>query len=146
MTEEQALKKWCPFARVMRTYSPDDAVAAATDLVRERNFTVPPSSDVALKDWVRLADPVMGWAAARIRYDKPDAIVKSEAIKSSAAYASFREWALATGYRPEHIPAVNGFVQRLRSLPRIYVKHGKTEYAKNALFSAEGEGVKAWVG
>jgi hypothetical protein len=26
MTEEQALKKWCPFARVMRTYSPDDAV------------------------------------------------------------------------------------------------------------------------
>jgi phage/plasmid-associated DNA primase len=103
------------------------AVAGASNLIRERNFTVPPSSDVALKDWVRLADPVMGWAAARIRYDKPEAIVKSEAIKSSAVYASFREWALATGYRPEHIPAVNGFVQRLRSLPRIAVKHGRAD-------------------
>jgi len=29
MTEEEALKRWCPFARVMWTYSPDDAVAAA---------------------------------------------------------------------------------------------------------------------
>jgi P4 family phage/plasmid primase-like protien len=100
------------------------AVAGASDLIRERNFTVPSTSETALKDWVRLADPVMGWAAARVRFDKPGG-TKSEAITSADAHRSFEAWAVAAGYRREHIPSVGGFVQRLRSIPRIYVKHGR---------------------
>jgi P4 family phage/plasmid primase-like protien len=101
------------------------AVAGASDLIRERNFTVPSSSDDALKRWVRLADPVLGWAAARIKTDTPDK-PKSDDIKSADAFGRFRDWALAAGYRPEHIPAINGFAQRLTGIPGISSKHRRT--------------------
>jgi P4 family phage/plasmid primase-like protien len=97
------------------------AVAGASDLIRERNFTVPPSSEDALKRWARMADPVLGWAAARIELDD-----KADSIKSAVAHARFRDWAQGAGYRAEHIPGVNGFAQRLTGIPGIASKHRKT--------------------
>jgi len=101
------------------------AVDGASDLIKQREFTVPPSSDVALKSWVRMADPVMAWAAARVKIELIDPGQKTVGHKSAMAYGMFRDWALAAGYHPNDIPAVSGFVQRLTSIPGIKVNHGR---------------------
>jgi P4 family phage/plasmid primase-like protien len=100
------------------------AVAGASDLIRERNFTVPSSSEDALKRWARMADPVLGWAAARIKLEP--IVPGQDGIKGAAAHYSFETWAVNAGYRREHIPALNGFLQRLTSIPGIASKHRKT--------------------
>jgi len=101
------------------------AVAGASDLIRERDFTVPPSCDDALKRWVRSADPVKGWVAARVKVvpiPAPPAR-KPDGMKSAAVHAEFAKWAKAEGYRDEEIPGVSGFVQRLIEIPGIVTRH-----------------------
>ena len=45
-------------------------------------------------------------------------------IKSKDAHADFVRWAKGEGFRENTLPAVNGFVQRLRAnRPSIDVKH-----------------------
>jgi phage/plasmid-associated DNA primase len=96
------------------------AVAGATRLIPQRQFTVPESSALALRDWLFGADPVLAWTEARVRArDAPEG-----GYKSGYAHARFKEWALANGFRDNTIPAVNGFVQLLQAnIPSAVVKH-----------------------
>jgi putative DNA primase/helicase len=95
-------------------------VAGASRLIRQRDFTIPPSSKVALYDWLFTSDAVLAWTEARVEKRDPN----RGGYKSGYAYNRFQRWALDNGYRNTRIPAVNGFVQRLRAnLPFIVLKH-----------------------
>ena len=99
------------------------AVAGAARLIRQRDFTVPASSKVALRDWLYGADPVLAWTEARVRERDP----ARGGYKSGHAHRMFRQWALDNGFRDATIPAVNGFVQRLKAnVPSVRHKHTKT--------------------
>jgi P4 family phage/plasmid primase-like protien len=103
------------------------AVEGAARLIAARYFTVPPSSAEATPQWFLLADPVLAWAAARVR-DWTDLDREQDAprYKSSAAYERFNDWALNNGYRKDTLPAVNGFVQRLVGCSAAFKKHTAT--------------------
>jgi P4 family phage/plasmid primase-like protien len=105
------------------------AVAGASKLLENRGFTIPPSSKASLDDWVRDADPVVAWIAARVEprvLPIPVPPIPPGAYKSGHAYARFKQWALASGYQAEKLPAVNGFSQRLCTHePKAFIKHTK---------------------
>jgi phage/plasmid-associated DNA primase len=106
------------------------AVGGATRLIKQRDFTVPPSSDKGLQKWASGADPVLAWVVARVDpAAAPPPGQKVIGIKSSLAHSLFKQWALDAGYRLDTIPAVNGFVQRLESnktIASIRVRHTRT--------------------
>ncbi|MBV8739775.1 MAG: hypothetical protein JO007_21480, partial [Alphaproteobacteria bacterium] len=92
------------------------AVWGASDLIKARNFIIPVSGDDALNKWAGAADPVIAWAKACVESDVvPPRGTKVFGFKSGYVHGLFRQWSLAAGYRPEMIPAVNGFVQRLQA-------------------------------
>jgi putative DNA primase/helicase len=101
------------------------AVIGASRLIRQRRFTVPPSSKSALGEWLLGADPVLAWIEACVEEVDPKKASSAEhAIKSRDAYERFRTWAIQEGFRENMLPAINGFVQRLRaSRPSISRKH-----------------------
>lgn len=89
------------------------AVQGASRLIRQRNFTIPPSSKVALTDWILGADPVLAWLDECVE-------VKSHVggfpnISTRAAYERFHAWAVAEGFNKDKLPAINGFVQRVQA-------------------------------
>jgi phage/plasmid-associated DNA primase len=47
------------------------AVAGAARLIRQKGFTVPNSSALALRDWLFGADPVLAWTEARVTERDP---------------------------------------------------------------------------
>lgn len=67
------------------------AVQGASRLIRQRNFTIPPSSKVALTDWILGADPVLAWLDECAEV-KP-VIGGWPSITSRAAYEQFHAWA-----------------------------------------------------
>jgi putative DNA primase/helicase len=92
------------------------AVAGASRLLRQRGFTVPPSSNAALPEWFFSADPVLKWIQACVENVDPKSLHADEAkIKSADAHAKFLRWAMREGYRENTLPAINHFVQRLRA-------------------------------
>jgi phage/plasmid-associated DNA primase len=99
-------------------------VGGAARLIKQREFTNPPSSETALRRWLD-TDPVIAWARARADpTDPPQPGKKIIGIKSGYAHSLFKQWALAEGYRDNEIPSVSGFVQRLHAHnPQIEVKH-----------------------
>jgi phage/plasmid-associated DNA primase len=89
------------------------AVDGAARLIRNRGFTMPDSSKAALKDWLYGADPVLAWLNERVEA-RP--IVGDEPkLRTSYAHGQFHSWALAEGFKRETLPAVNGFVQRVKA-------------------------------
>jgi hypothetical protein len=101
------------------------AVAGASQLIRQRGFTIPPSSKTALRDWLLSADPVLAWIQSCVEeIDAKSPEAKGAMIKSKDAHADFVRWAKGEGFREITLPAVNGFVHRLRAnRPSIDVKH-----------------------
>jgi phage/plasmid-associated DNA primase len=101
------------------------AVAGASRLIRQREFTIPPSSVEALKKWLSMADPVIAWIAAKVTaLGAEDPEWRDTKIKSSEAYAEFKRFALDEGFHKDRLPALNGFVQRLTAQrPTIEVTH-----------------------
>ena len=101
------------------------AVAGASRLIRQRAFTIPPSSKAALRDWLLGADPVLAWLNSRVEEVDPKVPDADKArIKSKDAYADFVNWAGYEGFHENTLPAISGFVQRLRAnRPSIGVKH-----------------------
>jgi putative DNA primase/helicase len=85
------------------------AVEGASGLIRQRNFTIPPSSRVALTDWILGADPVLAWLDECVEIKPNDHSV----ITTRAAYEQFHAWAIAEGFKNDKLPAINGFVQRV---------------------------------
>jgi phage/plasmid-associated DNA primase len=105
------------------------AVGGAQSLIRQRDFTVPPSSEKGLRRWLYTADPVLAWTLARVRplADHLSADDRTTWKKSGDAHSLFTAWALDNGFRKDMLPAVNGFVQRLEAhVPAARVKHTKT--------------------
>ena len=101
------------------------AVGGATDLIRTGNFIIPPSSETGLKKWSGAADPVIAWVGACV--EAADAPLPGERVvglKSGWVHGCFKQWAVGEGYRPDSIPAVNGFVQRLQAaFPGVRSRH-----------------------
>jgi len=89
------------------------AVDGASRLIRQRNFTIPPSSRVALTDWILGADPVLAWLDECVEI-KP-VFDGQPSISTREAYEKFREWAIAEGFKNDKLPAINGFVQRVQA-------------------------------
>ncbi len=92
------------------------AVAGASRLIRQRLFTLPPSSKTAINDWLFGADPVLAWLSEKvdirpIREDEPK-------VRTSHAFEQFRVWALAEGFNDRTIPSINAFVQRITANAR----------------------------
>jgi hypothetical protein len=75
-------------------------VTAATRLIQQREFTAPTSSEAAMRTWLD-HDPVASWANARV---EPPLAGSTGEIKSAVAYAKFKEWALAEGFKENDIP------------------------------------------
>lgn len=86
------------------------AVGGASRLIRQRNFTVPPSSQEELRDWCLSANPVEAWRDACVRP------AKGKAVRTGSAHASFLEWGRLEGYDERDLPKINGFVQRAKAL------------------------------
>lgn len=87
------------------------AVAGAARLVRQKSFTIPPSSKSAMTDWLFGADPVLAWVAEQVDASL-DLSIK---IRTSHAYEQFRAWALAEGFSERTLPSINAFVQRIQA-------------------------------
>jgi len=103
------------------------AVAGASRLIRQREFTIPPSSKIALRDWLLGADPVLAWIHGCVEVVDPESPDwKTAKVKSARAYEAFSGWAQHQGFRENTLPAVNGFIQRIRAnRPSIEVNHGR---------------------
>jgi P4 family phage/plasmid primase-like protien len=101
------------------------AVVGASQLIRQRGFTVPPSSKNALQEWLRGTDPVLAWIEACVDVVDPKSTEWDKArIRSAEAHAKFMGWAKREGFRENTLPAINGFAQRLRAnRPSIEPKH-----------------------
>jgi P4 family phage/plasmid primase-like protien len=101
------------------------AIEGASRLIRQRDFTLPPSSTDALKNWLSTADPVIAWAEAEVTAADPASAGWREArIKSGDAYSLFRRFAENEGFNKDRLPAINSFVTRLTAhRPTITVKH-----------------------
>lgn len=98
-------------------------VAGASRLIRQREFTTPPSSKTELIQWINGSDPVAAWVATRVEAD-PHPHLR---YKSAMAHQEFRSWAIDNGYRADNLPAVNGFVQRLLAeVPTAQAKHTRS--------------------
>src|ERR1700730_9743517 len=100
-------------------------VAGASKLIRQRGFTIPPSSKSALQEWLRGADPVLAWIEACVDVIDPKSPDWDKArIKSAEAHTKFMSWAKREGFRENTLPAISGFAQRLRAnRPSIETRH-----------------------
>src|SRR5580704_8801320 len=100
-------------------------VEGASRLIRQRDFTVPPSSKKVLEGWLSIADPVVAWAEVYVTAVDPQSAEWGEArMKSSKAYDHFKHFACEEGFNKDRLPALSGFVQRLTAhRPTIKIKH-----------------------
>lgn len=89
------------------------AIEGASRLIRQRNFTIPPSSKVALADWIFGADPVLAWldecVEAKPHHDGYPCMTTRD------AFNQFHAWAVGEGFKTDKLPAINGFVQRVQA-------------------------------
>jgi len=88
-------------------------VDGASRVVRQRNFTIPPSSEVALADWIYGADPVLAWlddcTVIKPVYDG------HPCIRTNAAHRAFKEYAVEVGFNKDKLPEINSFTQRVKA-------------------------------
>lgn len=95
------------------------AIAGAMRLKANGGYTIPPSSAVALNDWL-LLDPINEWFEQRIIPAKSEPL--EGWYRTSKLFQDFKEWAKDQGYTDRFLPEVNTFGQRLKALPNILVK------------------------
>jgi P4 family phage/plasmid primase-like protien len=88
------------------------AVNGAQRLLKQRGFTEPKSSKIALREWVYGADPVLAWLDQAVVLDP------SAKIRTSDAYTTFKKWAVAEGYRENSLPVINNFSTRTQGSGR----------------------------
>jgi putative DNA primase/helicase len=101
------------------------AVEGASRAIRQRDFTIPPSSKAALHNWLHSVDPVVAWARECVTVVEPDAPEWTEAkIKRAEAHKHFSLWSTSEGYQANKLPAANSFVERLHAYyPTIEAVH-----------------------
>jgi putative DNA primase/helicase len=89
------------------------AVDGARRLIRHREFSIPTSCKAALADWLYGADPVLAWLDDRVEV-RP-IIDDGPKVRTSYAHEQFLSWAQAEGFKRDTLPAINGFVQRIKA-------------------------------
>ena len=89
------------------------AVEGASRLIRQRNFAIPESCHEALIEWVLGKDPVLAWIDACVKV--VPIVNGGPMLATRDAHLRFQNWAQAEGFKPEKIPAINGFVQRVQA-------------------------------
>jgi putative DNA primase/helicase len=89
------------------------AVDGATRLIRQHGFSMPESCKEALQDWLYGADPVLAWLNERV--ETRPIVGDGPKVRTSYAHGQFHSWALGEGFKRETLPAVNGFVQRVKA-------------------------------
>jgi P4 family phage/plasmid primase-like protien len=89
------------------------AVDGAKRLIRHREFSIPASCKAALADWLYGADPVIAWLDDRVEV-RP-IIEDGPKVRTSYAHAQFLSWAQVEGFKRDTLPAINGFVQRIKA-------------------------------
>ncbi len=87
----------------------DWAVQGATCLIARGRYEEPPLCKTALVNWCLGADPVQAWLDT-VRIEEGEYVPR---ILTREAFAVFRDWAIAEGYRSDTLPAVNNFAQRV---------------------------------
>ena len=76
-------------------------------LIRQGQFTEPPSCREALNEWVLSVDPVIAWKEARTTF------VSGLRAAVRDLYSDFAAWAVSEGFSGKSLPAVNTFSHRL---------------------------------
>ena len=89
------------------------AVEGAARLIRQRNFAIPQGCHEALLEWVLSEDPIAAWIDACVSV--VPIVNGGPMLATRDAHLRFQNWALAEGYKPEKLPAINGFVQRVQA-------------------------------
>jgi putative DNA primase/helicase len=98
-------------------------VDGASRYIQQGGFTVPTSSEAALKDWAEHADPVLGWIAERVA---PVCPVDAK-CSSAAAYTDFELYCQAElRMRDRDIPRLRTFVDRCKAALKATsnIRHG----------------------
>lgn len=85
----------------------DFAVKGASRLIPRGQFEVPESCQTALNDWCLAADPIQGWL------ETVETGKHFPPVRTRDAYATFKSWAIAEGYREDTLPKVHNFAQRI---------------------------------
>jgi len=84
------------------------AAEGAHRLIRQGDFTIPPSCKALLDRWLVSADPVRAWVAERLK------ITNYENISAVAdLYRDFESWAVRRGLKREFLPNAISFGKRL---------------------------------
>lgn len=89
------------------------AVEGASRLIRQRNFAIPECCNRELLEWVLSEDPVAAWIDACVNV--VPIVNGGPLVTTRDAHLHFQNWALGEGYKPEKLPAINGFVQRVQA-------------------------------
>lgn len=113
----------------------DFAVEGAARLIRQGKFTDLKSSEVAVNKWVLQTDPVEAWLSECVNYVVGNNMIK---IKTSVAYAAFREWCAPNGYNM--IPPINKFSERVEGSGKGYgrVRDSAGRYFTNMVIVEDG--------
>jgi P4 family phage/plasmid primase-like protien len=103
------------------------AVEGAARLIRQRNFAIPQSCHEALLEWVLSEDPIAAWIDACVTV--VPIVNGGPMLATRDAHLRFQNWALGEGYKPEKLPAINGFVQRVQA--RVAgIQHKRTKQGR----------------
>lgn len=89
------------------------AVEGASRLIRQRNFAIPQGCHDALLEWVLSEDPIAALIDACVSV--VPIVNGGPLLATRDAHLRFQNWALGEGYKPEKLPAINGFVQRVQA-------------------------------
>jgi P4 family phage/plasmid primase-like protien len=104
------------------------AVHGAEELLKQLDYTVPPSSAELLKEWANESDPVRGWADECLEVTKD-----INEISCSRLYGNFCQWCEAHGIRRDFIIKQASFGRRLLSAcPRLERYRRDTTWFRNA--------------
>ncbi len=90
------------------------AVVGASRLIAQKGFTVPPSSDLALENWIQDTDPVGSWIKERVR--PAEDMPSWPGYKPTDALDEFYEWAIAAHYDKNRLPMLAEFTHRMIEL------------------------------
>jgi phage/plasmid-associated DNA primase len=103
------------------------AVEGSARLIRQKGFTVPPSSVEALENWVHDTDPVVAWVRERvIKLEEEDMEPNWTGYKPSYAIDSFYRWAEERHYEKRYLPKLAEFCARMGDLFPGCKRNGRT--------------------
>jgi phage/plasmid-associated DNA primase len=96
-------------------------VAGAVRLLNQGDYTVPPSSKVALDDWLKL-DPVHEWFSECCEVDSDDNRPLRLWPLKSELYKNYKAWAEEAGYDKYKLVSPLGFKRTLETIDGVSIR------------------------